>query len=180
MVRVATTWPDVFVSQAGGAWTVPVTSMSAQRTRMCAEKDRSAATRMGLTSVAAWLVTVKIAPECVKVCIWFIGYDNHHHLFRLYIYGRSYSNLFKGPHGLTFTWWGCYGFCQGRNPAEPAHSFLFCSCVYFCLYGPFNCISFHEFSRQLSVFSLCSSGLISALLVLSTIYLLGNSPSDLI
>ena len=38
----------------------------------------------------------------------------------------------------------------------------------FC--GPFNCISFHQFSRQLSAFSLCSFGLISALLVLSDIY----------
>ena len=36
---------------------------------------------------------------------------------------------------------------------------------------PFNCISFQTFSRQLSVFSLCSSGLVSALLVLSTIHL---------
>ena len=41
----------------------------------------------------------------------------------------------------------------------------------FCLYGPFNCISFHEFSRQLSVFSLFYSGLIYDLLVLSTICL---------
>ena len=49
--------------------------------------------------------------------------------------------------------------------------FLFRSHVYFCLYGPFNCISFHKFSWQLSIFSLCSSGLISALLVLSTIFL---------
>ena len=48
---------------------------------------------------------------------------------------------------------------------------LFCSCVYFYLYGPFNCLSFHKFSWQLSVFSLCSFELISALLVLSTIYL---------
>ena len=56
-------------------------------------------------------------------------------------------------------------------PTELAHSFLFCSCVYFCLYGLFNCISFHQFSRQLSVFSLCSPGLMSALLVLSTLYL---------
>ena len=32
-------------------------------------------------------------------------------------------------------------------------------------------ITFHEFSRQLSAFWLCSSGLISALLVLSTVYL---------
>ena len=40
----------------------------------------------------------------------------------------------------------------------------------FCLYGPFNCISFHKFSRRLFAFSLCSSGVISALLVLSTTY----------
>ena len=57
-----------------------------------------------------------------------------------------------------------------QNPAELAHSFLFCSCLCFCIYGPFNCISFQKFSRQLSAFPLCSSGLISALLVLSTIY----------
>ena len=30
-----------------------------------------------------------------------------------------------------------------HKPAELAHSCLFCSCVYFCLYGLFNCISFH-------------------------------------
>ena len=53
------------------------------------------------------------------------------------------------------------------NGALP--SFLFCSCVCFCLYGPFNCISFPKFSRQLSAFSFCYAGLISALLVLSTI-----------
>ena len=27
---------------------------------------------------------------------------------------------------------------------ELAHSFLFCCCVYFCLYGSFNCVSFHS------------------------------------
>ena len=77
----------------------------------------------------------------------------------------------EGPHGLTFTWWGCCGLCLWHKPTELAHSFLFCSCVYFCLYGPFNCFSFHKFSRQLSALWLCSSGFISALLVLSTIYL---------
>ena len=46
---------------------------------------------------------------------------------------------------------------------------LFCSCVCFILYGPFNCISFHNSPDNSSAFSLCSSGLISALLVLSTI-----------
>ena len=38
-------------------------------------------------------------------------------------------------------------------------------------YDPFIYTLFHKFSRQLSAFSLCSSGLISALLVLSTVYL---------
>ena len=55
---------------------------------------------------------------------------------------------------------------------ELAYSVLFCSCVCFCLYGPFNCISFHKFSRQLSAFSICFFfGLNSAVLVLSTIHL---------
>ena len=50
---------------------------------------------------------------------------------------------------------------------QPSLQTPLCFCAYFCLYGPFNCISFHKFSRQLSAFSLCSSGLIFALLVLS-------------
>ena len=56
---------------------------------------------------------------------------------------------------------------------ELAHSFFlkFYSCVHFCFYGSFNCISLHKFSRQLSVFWLRSSSFISALLVLSTTYL---------
>ena len=41
--------------------------------------------------------------------------------------------------------------------------------VYFCLYGPFNHISFHRFSRQLSAFSPYSSGPVSALWVHSTV-----------
>ena len=39
-----------------------------------------------------------------------------------------------------------------HKPNELAHSFLFCSCVCFRLYDPFNCILFHKFSRQLSIF----------------------------
>ena len=79
--------------------------------------------------------------------------------------------VYTNPHGLTFTWRGCCGSCLWHKPTELAHSFLFCSCLYCCLYGPFNCISFNKFSRQLPAFSLRSSGLISALVVLSTIYL---------
>ena len=70
----------------------------------------------------------------------------------------------KSPRELTFTWWGCCGLRFWHKPNELAHSFSFCSCVYICIYGPFNCISFHKFSRQLSVFSLCSSGLYESLL----------------
>ena len=82
---------------------------------------------------------------------------------------RNFNAPSKRPHGFTFTWWRCSCLCLWHKPTELAHSFLFCSCVCFCLYGTFNCVSFHKFSRQLSAFSLCSTGLISALLVLSTI-----------
>ena len=40
--------------------------------------------------------------------------------------------------------------------------------VNFRLFGPSSCISFQKFPLQLSVFLHCSSGLISAALVLST------------
>ena len=85
-----------------------------------------------------------------------------------------------GPRGLTFTWWGCCGSCQGHTPTELAYSFLICSCVYFCFNDHFNCISFHKFCRQLSAFSLFSSSLNSDLLFISIIYLLWKSPSALI
>ena len=75
------------------------------------------------------------------------------------------------PHGPTFTWWGCCRLCFWQKPTELAHSFLFCSCVCFCLYGLFECISFHKFCWQLSAFSLCSSGHISALVAPLTINL---------
>ena len=85
------------------------------------------------------------------------------------------------PRGLTFTWWECYGLYLWHKPTELAHSFLFSSSVYFCLCGHFNCISFHTFSGQLSVFSVCSSILISASLVLSTVLYISSwkSPSAL-
>ena len=56
-----------------------------------------------------------------------------------------------------------------NQPSLPTPFTLFL-CL-FLSYGPFTCISFHKFSRQLSVFSLCSPSLISASLVLWTIYL---------
>ena len=45
---------------------------------------------------------------------------------------------------------GMLRFMSWHTPTELARSFLFCSCVYVCLYGPFNGILFHKFSRQLS------------------------------
>ena len=80
-------------------------------------------------------------------------------------------HLFLCPRWLTFTWWGCYSLCLWHKPTDLAHSFLFCSCVCFCLHGSFNRISFYKFLSQLFVFSLCSSSLISVLLALSAIYL---------
>ena len=60
---------------------------------------------------------------------------------------------------------------QSRSPSQHTSYTLYSVLVScFCLYGPFNCISFHKFSRQLSAFSLRSSGLSSALLVLSNTY----------
>ena len=79
------------------------------------------------------------------------------------------TNVPKGSHSRS----GDVAFyVHGINQPSLLTPFvLFCSCVCFCLHGPFDCISFHKVSRQLSVFSLCSFGLLSALLVLSTICL---------
>ena len=57
------------------------------------------------------------------------------------IFLYSWIMKIQSPYGLTFTWWGCYGLCLWHKPTELPHSFLFCSCVCFCLYVPFNCIS---------------------------------------
>ena len=98
------------------------------------------------------------------------------------------------PRGLTFSWWGRHGLCPRYKPTELAPSFFcsvlvllfflfFCCCcccyfvvVVFCffffsVFTALSTVSFHNFSRQLSAFSLSSSGLISVLLVLSAIYL---------
>ena len=97
--------------------------------------------------------------------------DTAHKEYFLFLF-QSFQSLFalsvlvgspsRGGDVTVYVW---------HRPPELAHSFLFFSCVCFCLYGPFNCISFHKFSRQLSAFLLCSSGLISALLVRWTVYL---------
>ena len=132
-----------------------------------------------LLSVQPWPSPIQESPSGVRP-----------HVFGLlelnFLLKGLFIFLFKklyivSPCGLTFTWWGCYGLClTWTNWACPLLFILFL-CVFLSLsvYGPINCISFHEFSWQLSVFSLCSFDLVSVLLVLSTTYLfmkVGFSP----
>ena len=70
------------------------------------------------------------------------------------------------PRGLTFSWRGCYGLCPRHKPVALARSFYSARVsvsVFMTLATEFHSI---KFSRQLSAFPLCSSGLNSALLVL--------------
>ena len=101
--------------------------------------------------------------NCLSVSVFVL----FKHIFK---YSPPPSSSFR-PRGLTFTWWGCCGLSLWlkQNRACPLLFILFL-CLFLSLW-PFNCISFHKFSRPLSAFSLCSSGLISALLILSIIYL---------
>ena len=87
------------------------------------------------------------------------------HLFLLQSNCCCCRCFFFCPRRVTFTWWGCSGLCFFilTNRTCPFLFILF-SCL-FLFYGPFNCISLHKFSRQLSAFSLCSSSILSALLI---------------
>ena len=60
-------------------------------------------------------------------------------------YSPRHKFSFDGARGLTFSWWGCYSLCCRHKPTELAHSFLFSSCVSFCPFGPFICVSFINF-----------------------------------
>ena len=87
------------------------------------------------------------------------------------VYSLSVRLSFPRSRELTLSWWRCCGSCQRHTPTELAHCFFI---LFLCLplsLRPFQLYSFHKFSRQLFAFSLCSSGLNSALFVLSTIYL---------
>ena len=107
-------------------------------------------------------------------CLFFVG--NCSLLKYSAISDRDSLHVYTGPmlSLLVYTKQSVFGvhcpFCSGHKPTELAHSF-YSVLVSVFLYGPFNCISFYKLSRQLSVFPLCSSGLISALLVLSTLCL---------
>ena len=66
---------------------------------------------------------------------------------------------------------GGNGLSPRYNPTELAHSFLFCSCVCFCLMALSTVFHSINAPENFPALSLCSAGLISALLVISTIYL---------
>ena len=79
----------------------------------------------------------------------------HHHRRHHYLHHRrrSSSSSWPSPLAGTFSWWGCCGLSLWHKPTELACSLFLC--LFFCLQIPFNCISFHKFSRQLSASSLC-------------------------
>ena len=105
-----------------------------------------------------YCLRLKHAVMCADGFIRRIFFSFVHRLTYSFILSFIILSFIYCPRRLTFTWWGCCGLYQRHKPTDFAHSFLFCSCVCFCLHGPFNCISFHKFSQQLSAFSLCSSG----------------------
>ena len=116
----------------------------------------------GIVSVLPYFVVYEITSRCINDMMWRYRPDLRWPCTRGLI-SRCISDMmwlyrpdltWPCARGLTFTWWGCCGLCFWHKPTELAHSFLFCSCVRFCLYGPFNCISFHKFSQQLSTFYL--------------------------
>ena len=79
--------------------------------------------------------------------------------------------FWTNPRGLTFTRRGCYGLCRDINQRSlptPLHSFLVSVSVFMALSTVFHSIHSPD---KLSAFSLSSCGLISALLILSTICL---------
>ena len=105
---------------------------------------------------------------CPSLCVWCVIRE----LFNMHVCSSLCLSL---PAGSPSRGGDVTVYVLDINQQSLPTPFLFCSCVCFCLYGPFNRISFPKFSRQLSAFSLCCSGLISALLVLSTIYLFFES-----
>ena len=67
----------------------------------------------------------------------------HTHCFSRDSYDSSCRLTSRGGAVIVYVW---------HKAVDFARSFLFYSCVYFCLYGPFNCSSCHHFSQQLSFF----------------------------
>ena len=92
------------------------------------------------TEILSSLYSYMIAPKHT-VLSWSVQMDEAAILLMFPSFTTSLLNLFLSfvfflcPRRLTFTWWGCCGLRFWYKPTELAHSFLFCFCVYFCLYG---------------------------------------------
>ena len=88
---------------------------------------------------------------------------------------QLYNSSWKSPSALsprelTFTWWGCCTFYFWHKPTTFAHSvFILFLCLFLSLW-PFQLYFIPHILLTLSAFLLCSSGLISSFLVLSTVY----------
>ena len=132
-----------------------------------------------LVCIPVYTFPILSPPLCNNVLICFVNiFENvvkrmisPKVLFIIIIRSLHLVYAYVVPAGSPFRGGDVTVYVTDVNQPSLAPPFLFCSGVCFCLYSPFNCISFHKFSRQLSAFSLCSSGLISALVVLSNIYL---------
>ena len=123
-----------------------------------------------------WSWAVKKNDVISARVIWvFFVQQNSVQAFTLRLF---YKNIcyFRFPpdsslHGLTFLWWGCYGFCLRHKLSKLAHFFkksvLVSVFVSMALSTVFHSINSPDIS---SLSHCCSSGLISALLVLSTKY----------
>ena len=70
--------------------------------------------------------------------------------FSLRLFAMVRGSFPSGPRWLTFSRWGWYGLCHRHKLTKLANSFLFCSCVCFCLTGPFNSTSYSPDNSSLS------------------------------
>ena len=137
--------------------------------------------------------TFKCAHRLPQPCWCFLDTLHWHRIFvawpakirrnvRIFFIGStdfSVCSFERSPKAI-FTWWGCCGLCKRHKPTELAHSslFIFVSVsVSVALSTVFH--SMNSPRATLRVFTL-SSGLISALLVLSTIHLFMKVSSAMI
>ena len=84
---------------------------------------------------------------------------NHHHNHQIYCHTEDHPSC-RGPQGLI---WNVTVYVLDKNQPNLPTAFTLLMCLYLSL-GLSTCISFQIFSRQLSVFTLCDSGLFFCLI----------------
>ena len=61
-----------------------------------------------------------------QLAIWKTAFQFCHTSYFVWFYINTCDTFrLSCPRGLTFTWWGCCGFCFWHKPTELAHSFFF-------------------------------------------------------